>query len=114
MRFDQSCCLSACEWIDSVDEKTLYKIIKRYGEERYSKRIAREIIYHREKDKINAIKLVQLIISRALVKPKHISDVQVMDNFSFITVPFELAEKIVVSFKEKGKKQIISHAKKKK
>lgn len=66
------------------------------------------------KDKINAKKLVKLIISKALVKPKHISDIHVMDNFSFITVPFELAEKIVVSFKQKGKKQIISHAKKKK
>ena len=53
MRFDQSSGLSACEWIDSVDEQTLYKVIKRYGEERYSKRIAREIIYHREKEKIN-------------------------------------------------------------
>jgi ATP-dependent RNA helicase DeaD len=35
-----------------------------------------------------------------------------MDKYSFITVPFEKAEKIVVSFKEKGQKPLITHAKK--
>jgi 16S rRNA (cytosine1402-N4)-methyltransferase len=68
MRFDQSCGLSACEWIDSVDEQTLYKVIKKYGEERYSKRIAREIIYHREKDKINNTYDLVKIIDRAIPK----------------------------------------------
>ena len=64
------------------------------------------------KDKINARKLVDLISSRVSVKSRHISDIQVMDRFSFITVPFEKAEKIVVSFKEKGKKPLIAHVKK--
>lgn len=66
-----------------------------------------------KKDKIDARKLVELIISRVSVKPKHIRDIQVMDTFSFITVPFEKAEKIVVSFKEKGQKPLITHARKK-
>ncbi len=65
-----------------------------------------------KKDKINARKLVELIMSRVPVKPQHIRDIQVMDKFSFITVPFEKAEKIVVSFKEKGQKPLITHAKK--
>ena len=65
-----------------------------------------------KKDKMNARKLVELIMSRVSVKPKHIRDIQVMDKFSFITVPFEKAEKIVVSFKEKGQKPLITHAKK--
>ena len=64
------------------------------------------------KDKIDARKLVELIMSRVSVKSKHISDIQIMDKFSFITVPFDKAEKIVVSFKEKGQKPLISHAKK--
>ncbi|MFQ5456585.1 MAG: DEAD/DEAH box helicase [Nitrospirota bacterium] len=64
------------------------------------------------KDNINARKLVELIMSRVSVKSKHIRDIQVMDKFSFITVPFEKAEKIVVSFKEKGQKPLIAHAKK--
>ena len=65
-----------------------------------------------KRDKINARKLVDLIMSRVSVKPQHIRDIQVMEKFSFITVPFEKAEKIVVSFKEKGKKPLITHARK--
>jgi ATP-dependent RNA helicase DeaD len=64
------------------------------------------------KDNINARKLVELIMSKVPVKSKHINDIQVMDKFSFITVPFNDAEKIVVSFKEKGQRSLISHAKK--
>ena len=65
-----------------------------------------------KKDKINARKLVDLIVKRVAVKPRNISDIQVMDKFSFITVPFDKAEKIVASFKEKGQKPLISHVKK--
>ena len=66
-----------------------------------------------KKNKINAKKLVNLILSRVSVKPKQISDIQVMDKFSFITVPFEQAEEVIHSFKEKGRKSLITHAKKK-
>ena len=65
-----------------------------------------------KKDKVNPRKLIDLIMSRVSIKSKHISDIQVMDKFSFITVPFEKAEKIVVSFKEKGRKSLVTHAKK--
>ena len=65
-----------------------------------------------KKDKLNARKLVELIMSRVSVQSKHIRDIQVMDNFSFVTVPFDIAEKIVVNFKEKGRKSLITHAKK--
>jgi len=65
-----------------------------------------------KKDKINSRKLIELIMSRVSVKSKHISDIQVMDKFSFVTVPFEKAGKIVSSFKEKGQKSLITHAKK--
>ncbi|MGA1791268.1 MAG: DEAD/DEAH box helicase [bacterium] len=65
-----------------------------------------------KKDKMNSRKLVDLINSRVLVKPRDIRDIQVMDNFSFITVSFEKAEKIIDSFKEKGQKPLIVHAKK--
>ncbi|MFH1958311.1 MAG: DEAD/DEAH box helicase [bacterium] len=65
-----------------------------------------------KKDNINARKLVDLIMSRVSIKSQHIRDVQVMENFSFITVPFEKAEEIIASFKGKGPKPLISHAKK--
>ena len=61
------------------------------------------------KDKINPNKLIELIMSRVSVKPRQIRDIQVMDKFSFVTVPFGKAEKIVSSFKEKGRKPLISH-----
>ena len=66
-----------------------------------------------KRDKINARKLVELIMSKVSIKSKQISEIQVMERFSFITVPFEKAEKIVVSFKKKGRQPLISHAKKK-
>jgi len=65
-----------------------------------------------KQDRMNAKKLVGLIKSRASIKPKLISDVQVMDTFSFITVPSDKAEKIVGSFKKRGQKPLISHARK--
>ncbi len=66
-----------------------------------------------KKDKIHARKLVDLITSRVSIKPRDISDIQIMDKFSFMTVPFGQAEKIVMSFREKGQKNLITHAKKK-
>lgn len=67
-----------------------------------------------KKDKINARKLIDLIMSRVSIKSQHIRDIHIMEKFSFITVPFDKAEKIVVSFKGKGQKPMISHAKKNK
>ncbi|MFQ5329475.1 MAG: DEAD/DEAH box helicase [Thermodesulfobacteriota bacterium] len=66
-----------------------------------------------KKDKFNPKKLIELISSRVSIKAKELSDIQVMDKFSFITVPFAKAEKIVVSFKEKGQRPLITHVKKK-
>ncbi len=63
-----------------------------------------------KKDKMNARKLIDLIMSRVAIKPKQISDIQVLDKFSFITVPFSKAEKIIASFKEKGRKPLITRA----
>ena len=66
-----------------------------------------------KRDKINAKKLVELITNKVSIKSKQISDIQVMERFSFITVPFEKAGKIVAEFKEKGRQPLISRAKKK-
>ena len=63
-----------------------------------------------KKDKITPRKLTGLIMGKVDIKPRDIGDVQVMDKFSFITVPFDKAEEIVLSFKDNGKKQLITHA----
>jgi len=64
-----------------------------------------------KKDKMTPPKLVELVTNKVDIKPRQIKDVQVMDNFSFITVPFEIAEEIVIAFKQKGERPIVSHAK---
>jgi len=63
-----------------------------------------------KKDKITPRKLTGLIMGKVDIKPRDIGDVQVMDKFSFITVPFDKAEEIVLSFKDSGKKQLFTHA----
>ncbi len=65
-----------------------------------------------KKDKLNRRKLVEMITKRVRIKPAEIRDVQVLDSFSFVTVPFEIAEKIIVRFKEKGQKPLVTHARK--
>ncbi|MFC1751766.1 DEAD/DEAH box helicase [Thermoproteota archaeon] len=64
-----------------------------------------------KKDNVNARKIVDMVMSRVSVQSKHISDVRIMDKFSFISVPFDKAEKIVFSFKENEQKPLITHAK---
>jgi ATP-dependent RNA helicase DeaD len=90
------------------------KVIGAKGKQLDQQGKARLFVALGKKDKINAGKLVELIGRRVSIKSRHISDIQIMDKFSFITVPFEKAEKIVVSFKEKGRKPLITHAKKRK
>ncbi len=65
------------------------------------------------KDRITPKKLVELIIRRVPLKSKQIGDIQILDKFSFVTVPFDMAEKIVAGFRKKGGKPLFTHAKKK-
>ncbi|MHC4886172.1 MAG: DEAD/DEAH box helicase [Planctomycetota bacterium] len=67
-----------------------------------------------KKDRMTARKLVDLVLTKVPMKAKHISDIQIMDTFSFMSVPFSKAERIIASFKERGKKPLIPHVKKKK
>jgi ATP-dependent RNA helicase DeaD len=67
-----------------------------------------------KKDKLTPKKLVDLVVNKVKMNAKEIKDVQVMDNFSFMNVPFDKAEQIVKSFKKKGEKPLIAIAKKSK
>ncbi len=53
------------------------------------------------KDGLTPKKLVKLIINETKISSGKISEVKVMDSFSFITVPFEDAEKILKAFKNR-------------
>jgi len=63
-----------------------------------------------KKDKLNSRKLIELIRSRVAIKPRQINDIQVLDKFSFITVPFNKAEQIVSSFRGRGGKPLVTRA----
>lgn len=52
MRMDQSQTLTAKEIVNSYDEKMLGDIIKKYGEDRYAKSIARHIVKRRQEQEI--------------------------------------------------------------
>ncbi len=54
------------------------------------------------KDGLTPAKLVKLINNQSKVSAGKISEVRVMDSFSFLTVPFEEAEIILKSFMEKS------------
>lgn len=66
-----------------------------------------------KKDQMNANKLANMISAKVNINFKDIDRIQVMDNFSFITVPLDKAEEIIHIFKRNGRDQrpLVSHAK---
>lgn len=56
--------LTAADIVNTYPEKELIKIFKKYGEEKYSKAVARRIIEFRKKERIDTtLKLVNIILS---------------------------------------------------
>ncbi|NNC56054.1 MAG: 16S rRNA (cytosine(1402)-N(4))-methyltransferase RsmH [Woeseiaceae bacterium] len=53
MRMDPDSGLPASDWLASVDEAALRRVLSKFGEERYAARIARAIVAAREKSPIN-------------------------------------------------------------
>ncbi len=72
MRMDGNAGVSAKEWLASVDEKDLVKVLFEYGEERFARRIARSIVEKRVESPITTTKqLAELIEDAVLVREKH-------------------------------------------
>lgn len=65
-----------------------------------------------KRDRVDARALVELIRSRITIEPRDISNIEVLDKFSFITVPFAYAEEVMKSFRERGRKPLITRARK--
>ena len=62
MRMDPTRGMSAAEWIATASEQDLHEVIKNYGEERFSRQIARAIVAQREEGPIDTTrKLAQLV-----------------------------------------------------
>lgn len=72
MRMDGNAGISAQQWLATVDEKDLVKILFDYGEERYARRIARAIVEKRAELPITTTrKLAELIEEAVPVREKH-------------------------------------------
>ena len=62
MRMDPTRGMSAAEWIATASEQDLHAVIKKYGEERFSRQIARAIVAQRTESPIDTTrKLAQLV-----------------------------------------------------
>ena len=62
MRMDTTRGMSAAEWIAVASEQDLHEVIKNYGEERFSRQIARAIVAQRTESPIDTTrKLAQLV-----------------------------------------------------
>ena len=74
MRMDRSKGISACEWIQSAEESEMADVFYHFGEERFSRRIARAIVAERGKNKIEStLQLAEIVkaANPAWEKNKH-------------------------------------------
>jgi len=72
MRMDGNAGISAQQWLASVDEKDLVKVLFDYGEERFARRIARAIVEKRTQSPITTTRqLAELIEDAVPVREKH-------------------------------------------
>ena len=69
MRMDPDAGISAADWLASVDEKELKRVLKTYGEERFAARIARAIVAARQQQPIRRTGQLATIIAAAV--PAH-------------------------------------------
>ncbi len=70
MRFDPTSGEPAWEWLARVDEQTLADTIYRYGEERFSRRIAHRIVETRRHETIRTADQLRELIYRSVPHPR--------------------------------------------
>lgn len=68
MRMDTSRGESAAQWIASVEESDLVKVLFEFGEEKFARRIARAIVLTREERKIETTLQLALLIEQSIPK----------------------------------------------
>jgi 16S rRNA (cytosine1402-N4)-methyltransferase len=71
MRMDTSKGIDAATWLMQVEEKELANVLWKYGEERFSRRIARTIINQREISPINSTLQLAELITKSVPKKEH-------------------------------------------
>jgi len=72
MRMDQSSGMSAARWLATEEESEIARVLWEYGEERFSRRIARAIVEQRGAEPLHTTaQLAQLIFRASPVKERH-------------------------------------------
>lgn len=72
MRMDTTTGMAAREWIAGVDESDLAGVLRRYGEERFARRIARAIVDARSAGQIGTTNHLATVIEQAVpVRERH-------------------------------------------
>ncbi len=70
MRMDNSRGVSAAEWLASAKEADIAKVLKEYGEERFSKRVARVIVEARQEAPIETTAQLTAIIKAVMPRQR--------------------------------------------
>ncbi|MFO1066727.1 MAG: 16S rRNA (cytosine(1402)-N(4))-methyltransferase RsmH [Pirellulales bacterium] len=70
MRFDPTSGYPVWQWMNRVPERELADVIYKYGEERFSRRIARRIVEHRMRNPIRTAAELRELIHRCVPSPK--------------------------------------------
>lgn len=65
MRMDPDTGLSAAQWINSAPEKSIADVLFEYGEERFSRRIAKSIVRERQREPFNTTGRLAAVIAEA-------------------------------------------------
>ena len=72
MRFNRTSGKTAADYLNELREEEIEKILRVYGQEKFSKRIAKNIMKFRETKKLkNTLELVDIINKSVLVNDKH-------------------------------------------
>lgn len=66
MRMDRSAGRPAADWVASASAEEITDVLRRYGEERYARRIARRIVEEREKDPVDTTAALRRIVHGAV------------------------------------------------
>ncbi len=66
MRFDTTSGVPVWQWLDRTNEREIADTIYKYGEERFSRRIARRIVEQRERDPVRTASQLRELIHRCV------------------------------------------------
>lgn len=74
MRMDQDNPMTAADIVNDYSEEDLYRIIRDYGEDRFAKNIAKNIVKERQKERITRAGQLNQIIERSIPKKLQVTD----------------------------------------